>query len=95
MSRDSRRPDWSQSGRNELSLCKLSFFRFVVIIVKPAGATARTMLPRGARLPETLARVEADTERPLVDILPFVDLVTKRWTLWIDCVRKDMVSSVQ
>jgi len=55
------------------------------VLMRPAVG-ARSILPRGLRLADTLRRVELDNDSPLGDVLPFVQFADNRWTLCVDLV---------
>ena len=63
-----------------------------MLLLKPAVGS-RAIIPRGFRLPDTIRRVELDSESPLGDILPFVQFTDKRWTLCVDCVTQEQVDA--
>ena len=67
--------------------------RFCVVLVRPA-VVSRAILPRGLRVVDALRRVELDSQFPRGDVLCFTQFADKHWTLTVDCVALDQVSSL-
>jgi len=64
-----------------------------VVLVRPAVGS-RAIVPRGLRVVDALRRVELDSHCPRGDVLCFTQFADKHWTLTVDCVALDQVSSL-